>query len=78
MRQLTSIEISRQDCVDGAIFKLLQSVNPTSQPIEWDIEMIGGIRDTLQEWIVDRLHLCTPNQFYPFIEEQNGNQGNSD
>ena len=41
----TSPSSPRQDHVDNAIFELLQSLNPTKKPIEWNIEMIGEIRD---------------------------------
>lgn len=77
MRQLTPEQLSRQDRVDGAIFKMLQTINPTSQRIEWDIEMIGDIRDTVEDWIVSKLRLCSEHEFYPFIEAQDGNQRNS-
>ncbi len=73
MTQLTNLEISRQDYVDGIIFKLIQSLNPTKQPIEWNIEMIGDIRDTIEDWIVTNMNICTEKDFYPFIEEENGN-----
>ena len=73
MNELKNFEISRQDFVDGVIFELIQSVNPTKQQIVWDIEMIGDVRDTLEDWIVARLKLCTEKEFYPFIEEQDGN-----
>jgi hypothetical protein len=77
MKALTNLEISRQDYVDSVIFKLIQSLNPTKQPIEWDIEMIGDIRDTIEDWIVAKMKICTEKDFYPYIEEENGNQRNS-
>jgi len=73
MRTLTSLETFRQDYVDGVIFKTIQNLNPTQRPIEWDIEMIGDIRDTIENWIVARMKLCTEKDFYPYIEEENGN-----
>ncbi len=77
MKTLTNLEISRQDYVDSVIFKLIQSLNPTKQSIEWDIEMIGDIRDTIEDWIVAKMKVCTEKDFYPYIEEENGNQRNS-
>jgi hypothetical protein len=59
------------------IFKFIQSLNPTKQPIGWDIEMIGDIRDTIEDWIVAKMKICTEKDFYPYIEEENGNQRNS-
>lgn len=77
MKTLTNLEISRQDYVDSVIFNLIQSLNPTKQSIEWDIEMIGDIRDTIEDWIVAKMNICTEKDFYPYIEEENGNQRNS-
>lgn len=77
MKSLTYLETSRQDYVDGEILKLIQTLNPTDISIRWDIEMIGDVRDVIEDWIVAKLKLCTEKDFYPFIEETNGNQGNS-
>ena len=77
MKTLSELEISRQDRVDGSIFKLIQKLNPTKQPIEWDIEMIGDIRDTIEDWIVSKMKFCAEKDFYPYIEGENGSSGNS-
>ena len=42
---------TRQDFVDNAVFALIQKVNPTNQSVDWDIEMIGQIRDALVCWL---------------------------
>ena len=76
IKSLTYLETSRQDYVDGEIFKLIQTLNPTEISIRWDIEMIGDVRDVIDDWIVAKLKLCNEKDFYPFIEETNGNQGN--
>jgi len=34
--------------------------------VEWDMEHIGDVREVVQEVIVDRLHLMTEMQFYPY------------
>lgn len=73
MNVLTYLETARQDFVDDEIFKLIQRVNPTKQPISWDIEMIGNVRDEIENWIVTKLKICTERDFYPSIEERNGN-----
>ena len=52
---------------------MIQGLNPTTEPIEWNIEMIGDIRDTIENWIVARLKLCIDREFYPYVEENNGN-----
>jgi hypothetical protein len=78
MATLSDIQILRQDHVDNQIFQLLQTISPSQQPIEWNIEMIGDIRDTIEKWIVDKMKVCTEKDFYPYFEEENGNQRNSD
>ena len=69
MNELTDEEIKRQDFVDNAIFDMIRALNPTNKEIEWDIEMIGEVRDEISEWIVSRLKLCPEQKFYPFINE---------
>ncbi len=46
-REMTDEQLERQDFVDNAIFCLIRNTNPTGKPIDWDIEMIGNIRDGL-------------------------------
>jgi hypothetical protein len=53
--EMTDEQLRRQDWVDNAVFCLIQSTNPTSKPIDWDIEMIGNIRDTLVEELEKKL-----------------------
>lgn len=65
--ELTASEIGRQDAVDNAILEMLHRV--TGGEIEWDIELMGGIRDAVQEVVVDKLHLMSEEEFYPFISE---------
>ena len=69
MRNLTKSQIERQDFVDNAIFSLIQLINPTNKEIEWDIEMIGEIRNSIKELFVDRLNLIKEQDFYPYLEE---------
>jgi hypothetical protein len=70
MKELTKHQIYRQDFVDNAIFDLIQKVNPSGKEIEWNIEMIGDVRDVIQEWAVDKLEIITEQDFYPYFEEQ--------
>jgi hypothetical protein len=65
---LTQQQITQQDFVDSAIFNLLQSLNPTDKEIQWDIEMIGYMRDVVKECLVDKLCLMTEQEFYPYLE----------
>jgi len=69
MKELTDEQIDRQDFVDNTIFHLVQAVNPTDRTIEWDIEMIGEIRDVISEWIIKRMKITDEQTFYPYIGE---------
>jgi len=66
--ELNKKQIERQDFVDNSIFELLQSLNPIDNNFDWDIEMIGSIRDTIQSWIIEKTN-CSEQEFYPYIEE---------
>lgn len=66
--ELTSQQIERQDFVDNAIFELINELNPSEKELEWDIEIIGEIRDAIQSQLVEK-GFCTEQDFYPYIEE---------
>ncbi len=69
MKELTDKQIERQDFVDNAIFNLIQSLNTTDKAINWDIEMIGEIRDVIAEWMIERLKITDEQNFYPYLED---------
>ena len=54
MQNFTEDQIKRQDFVDNQIYDLVKQLIPSTREIEWDIEMIGDIRDTIQHWLVDK------------------------
>lgn len=64
---LSDEQIRRQDFVDNSIFEILGRLAPESIGIKWDIELIGEIRDILEDVIVDRLNLMTDMEFYPYF-----------
>jgi hypothetical protein len=73
---LTDAQVERQDEVDNACHRLLNELAAASQVahhgndlVEWDIEHISAIREAVQEVLVDKLHLMTELEFYPYIEE---------
>ena len=66
---LTQQQIAQQDFVDNTIVSLIQVINPNNKEIEWDIEMIGEIRDVLKQWLVEKRNLTTEQEFYPYSEE---------
>ena len=65
MENFTEDQINRQDIVDNQICDLVKRLIPTSREIEWDIEMIGDIRDRIQHWLVDRYEIVEELEFYP-------------
>ncbi len=65
MKELTDKQIERQDFVDNAIFNLIQSLNTTDKAINWDIEMIGEVRDVTRKWMIERLKITDEQSFYP-------------
>ena len=70
MYELNQNQIIRQDFVDNAIYDIINIINPTSKPIDWNIELIGIVRDSIKSAIVDRLHICDEMEFYPFIHDK--------
>ena len=71
MDTLTKTQLARQDFVDNAIYDLLQEINPSKEKIDWDIEVIGEIRDIIQFYFVDRFAFTDAMSFYPYIDEKN-------
>jgi len=65
MENLSEEQIKRQDFVDNQIYDLLNRLIPSEREIEWDIEMIGDIRDTIQDWLVDQYKIVDELEFYP-------------
>ena len=68
MIQLTEGQIERQDFVDNMIFELIQKLLPPSKKMEWNIEVIGTVRDAVREQIVNKRKLMSETQFYPYLK----------
>lgn len=66
--EFTGRETERQDCVDNAIANLIGDLMPSDCEFEWDIELIGEVRDALQYVLVDRLGAMSEMEFYPYRE----------
>jgi DNA polymerase sigma len=65
MENLSEDQIKRQDFVDNQIYDLVKQLIPSTREIEWNIEMIGDIRDTIQHWLVDKYKIVDEFEFYP-------------
>lgn len=68
MKELTEEQTKQQDFVDNAIYSLIQELNPADKEIAWDIEMIGEVRDVIEDWIVERLKITDEQGFYAGVE----------
>jgi len=65
MLKFSEEQLDRQDFVDNEIYDLVKRLIPSSKGIEWDIEMIGDIRDTISYWLVDKYKIVDEFEFYP-------------
>lgn len=68
MAQLTKQQIERQDFVDNQIFELMQKLIPPSKQIDWDIEAIGVIRETIRVEFIEKTGVMDEKSFYPYIK----------
>jgi len=65
MEKLTESQIKRQDFVDNEIYDLVKRLAPSKKEVEWNIEMIADVRDTIQHWLVDKYKIVGELEFYP-------------
>ena len=65
MKTFSEEQIKRQDFVDNELHDLVKRLIPSKRKIDWDIEMIGDIRDTIQHWLVDKYKIVDELEFYP-------------
>lgn len=68
MNELNENQLKRQDFVDNAIYELVCNVNPSQREVEWNIELIGGIRDLIRHWLIERLAVTDEMTFYPYMD----------
>ncbi len=69
MRELTDEQLERQDFVNGEIFELVRRIDPSGQFNEWNVELIGDIRDVINHWLVEHFKICDDMAFYPYVVE---------
>lgn len=72
--ELSVLEMERQDLVDNEIYDLICALSPfeSNKVIQWDIEVIGEIRDALSNYyesvaMAQGLEFDA-KKFYPWIE----------
>jgi len=66
-QKITFTQFERQDFVDNACFNLLKELS--GKDLEWDINLISQVRDSVQDILVDQLKIMDAIEFYPYIEE---------
>lgn len=69
--ELTATQCEQLDNLHNAIYALVQDFIPNPmnrKKLEWDMEYIGEIADTLTEYIVKE-GLGTEMEINPFVEE---------
>lgn len=69
MPQLSKKQIERQDYVDNQVYVLIQNLLPTGKHIDWNIEMIGSVRDAIFEQLADRKVVVNEMSFYPYLKQ---------
>ena len=62
--ELTNEQIEWQDFVDNSTFELINKLIPNDEQIDWNIESILTIRDTICKVLVEK-SICTEQEFYP-------------
>ncbi len=69
MEELTKKQLERQDFVDNEVFDLIKKLIPAdkAKKLQWDIEMIGEVRDMIRIYAVNHKKLMSEQEFYPYI-----------
>lgn len=67
MAELTGEQVVRQDTVDNACYALLLELAKGSD-LPWNIEYISTVREAVQSVLVEKLHIMSEMEFYPYIE----------
>lgn len=57
--------IARQDFVDNRVFELINELLPMDRKIEWDIEVIATVRDSILSAISQKVGGLNESKFYP-------------
>ena len=65
MREFTKKEILRQDFVDNEVFDLINKLLSPTASIDWDIEIIGNVRDAIRREVTDR-QIMSEQELYPY------------
>ena len=64
-KELTKEQLKRQDEVDNACYAFLLELAKGSD-LRWDMEGISQVREAVQDVLVDKLHIMSEMEFYPY------------
>ena len=64
-RELTNAEIAQQDRLESACHSLVCDM--VGEKVNWDIEWIGPIAETVAMIVCETLKLAKYEEFYPYI-----------
>jgi hypothetical protein len=71
--ELTKEQVDRQDEVDNACYALLLELGRCyAAGLPWDIEEISTVREAVQSVLVEKRHIMSDMEFYPYLEEHKG------
>jgi len=62
-------KLNQQDLVDNAINEMIEILTPSEKKLPYNGNVINDIRCVLIQYFVEELHLCTEEDFYPYMDE---------
>jgi len=69
MQNDEQMKLNQQDLVDNFIWDLIVNLYPAHDDIKFDGNIINQIRSVLSDYYVNKLKVCTEDEFYPYITE---------
>jgi len=69
MQNDEQMKLNQQDLVDNFIWDLIVNLYPVHDDIKFDGNIINQIRSVLSDYYVNKLKVCTEDEFYPYITE---------
>jgi len=66
--ELTKEQEARQDEVDNACYAFLLELAKASD-LPWDMEDISEVREAVQSVLVEKRHIMSEMEFYPYLEK---------
>ena len=61
------MKINQHDFVDNEIWDLIVNLYPARDDIKYDGNIVNQVRSVLLNYYVNKLKVCTEEEFYPYI-----------